>query len=76
MPRPPDVLVMTPAERRQEIASVLAAAMVRLLARPGAFKKSPEELQESSPTALAIRPCSATHVTVREDVTKPTENQT
>jgi hypothetical protein len=48
---------MTPAERRQEIASVLAAAMVRLLARPGAFKKSPEELKESSPTALAIRPC-------------------
>ena len=76
MPRPPDILIMPPEARRQEIATILATAVVRLQTRPGAFTKPPEELQESSPTGLAFRPSSATHVTVREDVTATTEAQT
>ena len=74
MPRPPDVQTMTPEARRHEIATILAAAMVRFRVRSAVFPTSSEELSKSSPTALASAPSSATHVTVREVVNAKAED--
>jgi hypothetical protein len=76
MPRPPDVFILKPAERHREIAAILAAGVVRLQSKSGSSAPNSENLSESSPTGLAIRPNSATHVTVREALDANTESQT
>jgi hypothetical protein len=67
---------MKPAERHREIAAILAAGVVRLQSKSGSSASNSENLSESSPTDLAMRPESATHVTVREALNAHTENQT
>jgi hypothetical protein len=75
MPRCTDTEALPPEARRREVARILAAAVVRLRTRPAPLPALTEKLSKSSPTALASAPCSATHVTVREDVNKQPENR-
>ena len=76
MPRPDDPNAIPPEAHRHEIATILAAAVVRLRTRSAVLPPSSEELSKSSPTALASAPCSATHVTVREAVNAKPEDRT
>jgi hypothetical protein len=75
MPRCTDIEPLPPEARRREVARILAAAVVRLPTRPMPLPTLTEKLSKSSPTALASTPCSATHVTVREDVNNQPENR-
>ncbi len=74
MPRVAQATVMTPEQRRREVALVLAAAVLRL--RPRSADPFPEDCGEKTLTGLESAPSSATHVIVREDVASTMEEPT
>jgi hypothetical protein len=75
MPRIDEPDTLSPVDRRRETARILARAVLRIGTRSAASSEKAEELSESSRARLAIRPCSATHVTVREDVNAKPEDR-